>query len=215
MAPSPSSTPSPTRRTQAERTEATRTKLLDATLECLAEVGYAGTTTTEVSRRAGVSRGAQLHHFPTRAELVTAAARHVLEARVEEVEVALAAMPEGPERTQSVIDLLWGIFQGPTTEAWVELVIGGRSDPELAELVAEIAEELDEVVWRLWGELFPTGIGSFVDEISDAIPALLFAVLDGLTVRRMTGAANATERSEQVIQLMKLLAAYFEANAPG
>src|SRR5215470_16496508 len=61
------------RRTQAERSAATQARLLDAALQCLVELGYAGTTTTVVAERAGVSRGAQLHHFPTRAALVAAA----------------------------------------------------------------------------------------------------------------------------------------------
>ncbi len=49
---------------QEERSAETRRRLLDATVACLFERGYAGTTTTELARRAGVSRGAQMHHFP-------------------------------------------------------------------------------------------------------------------------------------------------------
>ena len=62
------------RRTQAERSATTQGKLLVAALECLVEHGYGGTTTTLVAERAGVSRGAQLHHYPTRAALVAASA---------------------------------------------------------------------------------------------------------------------------------------------
>ena len=54
------------RRTQQQRSDETRAALLDATIICLHEVGYAGTSTTLVSERAGVSRGAQTHHFPTK-----------------------------------------------------------------------------------------------------------------------------------------------------
>jgi len=69
------------RRTQAERTASTRARLLDATLECLCDLGYARTTTPEIARRAGLSRGAQLHHFPTKAELVTGAIEHLFARR--------------------------------------------------------------------------------------------------------------------------------------
>ena len=58
------------RRTQQERRAATRAALLDATIECLVEYGYAGVTTTKIVEHAGVSRGAQVHHFPTKAQLV-------------------------------------------------------------------------------------------------------------------------------------------------
>ena len=65
--------PATVRRTQAERTAETTAKLLDATADCLVERGYAGTSTVEVCRRAGVSRGALVHHFPSKDDLVAAA----------------------------------------------------------------------------------------------------------------------------------------------
>ena len=58
---------------QQERSRATQIRLLDATVDCLVEHGWAGTTTTVVAARAGVSRGAQLHHYPTKSALVIAA----------------------------------------------------------------------------------------------------------------------------------------------
>ena len=117
------------RRTQAERRAETRGRLLDATLECLAELGYTGTTTTEVVRRAGLSRGAQVHHFPTKAELVVAAVEHLFHRRHEEFRQAFAER----ERTlDAALDLLWEMFQGPTFDAWLELVVAGR--PHLAPL---------------------------------------------------------------------------------
>lgn len=70
--------PGPKRtRTQEERSAATRAALLDATVACLVDYGYASLTTTRVVERAGVSRGAQVHHFPTKAQLVTEAVRHL------------------------------------------------------------------------------------------------------------------------------------------
>src|SRR5436190_18849808 len=83
----------PPRRTQAERRATTRTALLDATIDCLVEEGYAGTTTTRIVERAGVSRGAQVHHFPTKAELVAEAVRHLAGKRIEEF---LQTMPRLP-----------------------------------------------------------------------------------------------------------------------
>ena len=71
------SAPAPAR--QQDRSRATQRRLLDATVDCLVEVGWAGTTTTLVAERAGVSRGAQLHHYPTKAALVVAAVEHLVE----------------------------------------------------------------------------------------------------------------------------------------
>ena len=58
------------RRTQAERTASTRAALLAATVDSLVERGYRGTTTSDVARRAGVSYGALLHHYPTKADVL-------------------------------------------------------------------------------------------------------------------------------------------------
>src|SRR3989337_1785880 len=85
---------------QEERSRAMRQRLLEATIECLGERGWAGTSTTLVSRRAGVSRGAQLHHFPTKADLVVAAVEHLTEVRGAELAAAARALPTGAKRTR-------------------------------------------------------------------------------------------------------------------
>src|SRR3954469_23741665 len=100
MAASPSSnttSPGRPRRSQAERSAATREALLDATLECLVQDGYANTTTARVAERAGVSRGAHLHHFQTRQALVAAAIEHLAQRRTRELLAAAADLPPGAE----------------------------------------------------------------------------------------------------------------------
>ncbi len=91
--PATPSTPT-TRRSQAERSSATREALLDATIAWLVEDGYANTTTSRVAERAGVSRGAHLHHFQTRQALVAAAIEHLARRRSEELLRAAGAAPD-------------------------------------------------------------------------------------------------------------------------
>src|SRR3954466_4512427 len=86
------------RRTQAERSAATVDALLDATIECLVEDGYANTTTSRVAERAGVSRGAHLHHFQTRSALVAAAVARLSALRAEQARVLADELPSGRER---------------------------------------------------------------------------------------------------------------------
>lgn len=50
----------------------TRARLLDAAVDSLIELGVARTSTLEVQRRTGLSRGALLHHFPSYADLLAA-----------------------------------------------------------------------------------------------------------------------------------------------
>src|ERR1700712_781711 len=82
-----------TRVPQEERTRVMRQRLLDATIECLVEHGWSGTSTTLVSQRAGVSRGAQLHHFPTKNDLALAAGAHLSDMRRDELRAAAADLP--------------------------------------------------------------------------------------------------------------------------
>lgn len=204
----------PERRTQAERSEETRAKLLAAALDSLAELGYTRTSTTEIAARAGVSRGAQLHHFPSKSELVAAASRHVMAARVEEFRATLGALPPGPERFAHAIDLLWGIYQGAPASAWHELIIASRTDPELQPVVATLADELRSEVLAVWLEIFPDGIHGLDPELNAQVPALLFAVLDGLKLELSTGSVHAASDATAVLAILKLLAAYFDAVDP-
>src|SRR5438045_1209547 len=143
------------RRTQEERSAATRARLLDATLECLVELGYARTTTTEIAERAGVSRGAQLHHFPTRMELVLAAVEHVFAVRDVEFHQAFARLPEGANRAAAAVDLLWHIMSGDTFAAWLELAVAARTDGELRKKLHAIGGRAARRIERTFRELFP------------------------------------------------------------
>src|SRR6478609_7641688 len=99
-------TATPARVSQEERSRAMRQRLLDATVECLVERGFAGTSTTLVSERAGVSRGAQLHHFPTKNDLVLAAVEHLSEQRAAELQRASDRLPRGAQRTRAILEML-------------------------------------------------------------------------------------------------------------
>ncbi|MBW8483003.1 TetR/AcrR family transcriptional regulator [Actinomadura parmotrematis] len=127
------------RRTQEERTAATRRRLLDATVECLVEHGYHGTTTTRVVDRAGVSRGAQVHHFPTKNALVLAAVEHLARKRADQiVEQHLDRLRASPDAVGDALDLVWEVHQGPLFEASMELWTAARTDPDLREHVADL-----------------------------------------------------------------------------
>ncbi|OZC52924.1 TetR family transcriptional regulator [Rhodococcus sp. RS1C4] len=127
------------RRTQAERTAGTQAKLLDAAIECLVELGFARTSTQEIARRAGVSRGAQLHHFPTKEALVTAAVGHLVDKRLAEI---LAAKPD-PERG---VEVLSEAFSGPLFYAALELWVAARTDAALHEAMLPLERKVSEAL---------------------------------------------------------------------
>ena len=143
------------RRTQAERRATTRAALLDATIDCLVEDGYANTTTTRVVERAGVSRGAQVHHFPTKAELVAEAVRHLARRRAEEAKEEIGKVSVGdPDQLKAVLDLLWGLHNGPLYAASVELFVAARTDPELRDRLVEVEREVSGEVYSSADQFF-------------------------------------------------------------
>jgi AcrR family transcriptional regulator len=119
---------------QAERRRITRGKLLDATIDSLIDAGYSRTTTVEVGERAGLSRGTQLHHFPSKADLLVAAIEHLADERSKEFEIEFKARVErGDEPIDTMVDMLWVMFSDPLYWAVIELMVAARTDPELLE----------------------------------------------------------------------------------
>ncbi len=138
---SPHMTVQTSRRTQPERTAATRTQLLDATLDSLVEVGYARTTTQAVAGRAGRSRGAQLHHFPTKESLVVAAVQHLAAKRECEI--------RAEHDRAHALELLADTFTGPLFLAALELWVAARTEPVLRRALVPLERHLNEAVTAL------------------------------------------------------------------
>jgi AcrR family transcriptional regulator len=157
--------------------------LLDAALECLVELGYAGTTTTVVAERAGVSRGAQLHHFPTRAALVAAAVGHLYARLTAAYEAGFARGPSGADRLRAAIELLWSMFTEPHFPAVLELFTAARTDPELQALLTPIAARHQANVYRMAHAYFPAAAAS--PEQFDAVLTLVLDAMQGMASSRL------------------------------
>jgi AcrR family transcriptional regulator len=145
----------PERRSQAERSATTRDALLDATIACLVDDGYANTTTSRVAERAGVSRGAHLHHFQTRHALVAAAMERLAERRGAELLAAAENLPEGRERLVQGLDLLWASYANPLFQAALDLWSHARTDPDLRERLVPVERRLDRQTLEITKRLFP------------------------------------------------------------
>lgn len=167
-------------RTQEERRAVTQARLLEATTECLVELGWAGTSTTEVARRAGVSRGAQQHHYPTKMLLVAAALEHLLERQRLEYERAFAALPAEHRNVEGALDLLWDTFREAPSLALMELAMAARTDESLRALSIDLNERIIQVIIETFYRLFPASLPE--DVVSTMIRAV-FAALIGLTMQ--------------------------------
>lgn len=156
--------------------------MLDAAVESLIEVGFARTTTLEVQRRADVSRGALLHHFPSKAELLVAAVDHLAEMRARELKQLAGLLPEEKNqraRTDAVLGLLWQCFSGTMFQVSMELRTAARTDPELRPVLATAERALRDRIFAQARTLF----GKDVAEHAGIERAL------DLTLQLMIGAA--------------------------
>jgi AcrR family transcriptional regulator len=124
-----------------------------ATVDCLVERGWAGTTTVLVAERAGVSRGAQLHHFRTRGELVAAAVEYVGAQGVRTMLDRAAQLPASGDRTAAVVEFIIDFFVSPLFTAALELWVAARTDRELKDMVVGLEARLGRECHRIAVEL--------------------------------------------------------------
>jgi AcrR family transcriptional regulator len=169
------------REPQQDRSRATRKRLLEAAIECLASLGWAGTTVAVVAERAGVSRGAAQHHFPTREDLVTAAVEYVAEERTAALREHVADLPTGPGRTQAVVDLIDRMYTGPLFRAALQLWVAASSDEQLRERVVPLEVHVGREVHKVALELLG------VDEKMPGVREIVQGTLD---MARGLGLAN-------------------------
>jgi AcrR family transcriptional regulator len=127
----------PVRISQRERRQAAERKLLDATVSILIERGYAATTTLEVQKQAGVSRGVLLHYFGSRGELISAAARRLYATKVGEARLRATETLDGEDWAS----LLWQVVSGPLGGASLELLIAARHDPDMRDYLKPLERE--------------------------------------------------------------------------
>jgi AcrR family transcriptional regulator len=188
-------------RTQQDRSTRTQAALLTATIDCLVEYGYAGTTTRLVADRAGVSRGAQTHHYPTKHDLVVAAIEQLFDAHLDEFTRTFRAVPAEGRTLDRAVGVLWDVVSGPTYAAVLEVVVASRTDDELRAVVHAVAARLERSVAELllW---FAPDLGDL--DAARSVVDLAFALVQGAAVSRTAGFG----RPEQVIDVARALAPF-------
>ncbi|RVQ66548.1 TetR/AcrR family transcriptional regulator [Croceicoccus ponticola] len=140
----------------------TREAMLDASVDCLVESGYAGLSTNDVARRAGVSRGAMHHHFATRIALVEGLIEHIFYRRMRQfLDDFAQALEECGKRGFNVlphvlaVELHWQTMQTKDYEAYLRLAVAARNDDDLARVFQPAAKRFDEVWMDEMAHAFP------------------------------------------------------------
>jgi len=183
------------RRSQAERSAGTRKALLDAAIAALHKHGYAASTTLLVAETAGVSRGAMLHQFRTKADLMTYVVEAVFEEEVERYGERLSATKDSQQRLIAYPEIVWEVLSRPSGVAVLEILQGSRSDPELAEKLGPIQDRIEH------DALERAGIGFSADPRSAlAMMRLVVWAIRGLSIAQVLAPAP-----EDVVDSVKLL----------
>ena len=123
---------------QAQKSAMTRDRILDAAINCFVELGYTNVTTAKVASSAGVSRGAMLHHFPSKTELIQAAVEYLHDKLLEDYTHRVASIPaalKGKKRRRAGLDAYWDHLTGDLFVVYHELCVASRTDPELQSIL--------------------------------------------------------------------------------
>jgi AcrR family transcriptional regulator len=148
--------PSARRRTRAEQRALTRRALLDATVECLVEDGYAGLTSRNVAERAGVAQSTFMHYFPTRDAFLIEAVEHVALRLLDDAldQIDLAAL-RSPRHREQVLDQAWREFTSPEALAAAQLWAAVWTEPDLGVTLRDVERRLSSIIAAAAATLFP------------------------------------------------------------
>ncbi len=191
------------RRTQAERSAATRKVLLDAAVKCLFEHGYGATTTIMVAEEAGVSRGAMLHQFPSKADLMAFVVEADFDEEVELYQELLAGVTERRKRLIAYPEATWKVLSRPSGVAVLEILQGSRSDHALREKLAPVLAKIDANARDTLKQEFPHGF-------SVPLLTLIVGLARGLSIMQVL-APEGEDVTDAIKLLQRLLKAGMEA----
>ena len=181
---------------QAQKSAATRNLIVEAAIACFVELGYAQTTTTAIAERAGLSRGAMLHHFPSKIDIVRAAVEHLHGKRLKAFRKAMTrGAPAGGDRVLLGVETFWAHVRHPMFVAFFELSVAARTDPELAAILRPAQEAFEREWYRTAKEVFPEWEGR--GELFDIALDLTRYVMEGMAISFLTH--KETERDKRVL----------------
>jgi AcrR family transcriptional regulator len=187
---------------QAQKSAATRQSIVEAAIQCFVDLGYAGTTTTRIAQAGGLSRGAMLHHFPSKIDIVKAAVEELHAKRLKAFRKSVSvAPPAGKGRVHLAVQAYWQHVRHPMFVAFFELSVAARTDPELEAILKPAQAAFDEEWYRTATEAFPEWQSD--KAAFDIALDLSRYLLEGMAVSFLTH--EETEREEHLLEYLEAL----------
>jgi|GEM_PF-300541 len=162
---------------QQRKSAKTRERVLQATIDCIFEIGYPLTTTDRIAARAKVSRGAMLHHFPNRKALIVAAVRFLNAQRLANFLCAEERIQTDKQRSHigAGIDVYWNQLATPEFVVLQELQVLARTNTELRTALDAAMTDYD-TAWQATAErVFPDLSASRQHELATLVTQFLCA----------------------------------------
>ena len=188
-------------RIQAERSAATRQATIEAAVDCFVKMGYARSSTIEISKRARVSRGAMIYHFPTKRKLLEATVEYIISERIRRFKADMN--PQGlsveDRLSQYGIDIYWKHLNSRLFTAFHELVTASRTDAELARVLRAATVRFDKVWHQTVQDLFPEWKGK--DALLGLAVDLTRFLLEGMALNKLTH--DARQRRLRIREYLK------------
>ena len=169
---------------QAEKSDRTRRATLDAAIECFVEIGYAGSSTKIIAERAGITRGAMLHHFPIKRDLMNAVVAYINEKRIESFARAIRRLRGIEDRNTRGIDVYWRSLHTDLYVAYAELRTAARTDAELNEVLSAATAEFEQRWLALIREIYPEW--AELGELAEFAVDLVQFAMEGMALNRLS-----------------------------
>ncbi len=179
---------------QAEKSDHTQKAALQAAIECFVKYGYSNSSTKVIAKHAGITRGAMLHHFPIKRDLLNAVVNYINERRIDSFGRAIRRMRGVQVRNTRGLDAYWRSLHTDLYIAYAELRTAARTDSELNSVMKRATARFEELWLALIKELYPEWTG---DDglVRFAIDLTQFA-MEGMALNRLSH--DVTRRQHQI-----------------
>jgi AcrR family transcriptional regulator len=175
--------PARKRRTQEERSEETKRRILQAATRLTVRNGYAALRTADVAQEAGVSKGALQHHFPTKEALVIALIEHAFNDQMLASRQRAAQRGSQQDLIETVIDDAKEFFFSEYFLIAVNLVLSSQPPSEIRTAVLAISQRARLPVEAAWKQAFIAA--GIPEDIALELLTLTLAIVRGYSVRNL------------------------------
>ena len=184
---------------QAQKSASTRTQIIESAIKCFVEYGYSRTTTPLIAQKAGLSRGAMMHHFPSKLAIVRAAVEYLHSKRLRAFRKAVVKPAADVDHVRQAVEAYWQHVRHPMFVAFFELAVAARTDKELADILKPAQEGFEKEWYDAAVELFPEWkVGGERFELGFDLARY---VMEGMAISFLTH--KETERDRRVLAYLE------------